>query len=182
MSVGHCCMSKSFCASSYCLLKITSTKLITSIFHFEFTLSLQLLPSMSQPFRLLASRRVALHLQFEPTRQCSSVIHYSTQPSKPSPQPDPSLPSFNLFREIQNSSPLVRYTVYAGLGLMITVESSFWFNIIKAKFFPAKSDEERAKAEELMENLGEAVAGARKAWMGNYGRYYGGYVWGVGER
>jgi hypothetical protein len=57
----------------------------------------------------------------------------------------------------------VRYTVYAGLGLMITVESSFWFNIIKAKFFPAKSDEERAKAEELMEN-------------------YGGYVWGVGER
>jgi hypothetical protein len=104
-------------------------------------------------------------------------------PPKPNPLPEnPSLPSFNLFQQVRDSRPAVRYTVYAGLGLMITVESTFWFNVIKAKFFPSQSVEEQAEAEAFMSNVQEAVTNSRAAWMGNYGRYYGGYMWGVGER
>jgi hypothetical protein len=65
---------------------------------------------------------------------------------------------------------------------MAVVESTFWYKVIKAKFFPARSEEEKAKAEELIENLREAIGGYRTAWLGNYWRYYGGYMWGVGER
>jgi hypothetical protein len=107
---------------------------------------------------------------------------YSTQSPKPSisslPHTNPSLPSFNLFSEVRNSRPAVRYTVYAGLGLMATVESTFWFNVIRAKFFPKEKDE----AEAFLANAWNALESGRAAWMGNYGRYYGGYVWGVGER
>jgi|TARA_R110002003_G_scaffold112_9_gene9610 hypothetical protein len=97
-------------------------------------------------------------------------------------QENPSLPSFNLFHAIRDSRPAVKYTVYAGLGLMATVESTFWYNVLKAKFFPSKSEEEKEKAEQFLENIKGAVTGYRAAWMGNYRRYYEGYVWGVGER
>lgn len=65
---------------------------------------------------------------------------------------------------------------------MATVESTFWLSIIKAKFFPSTSEEEKEKAEQFLESVRGAVAGYKATWMGNYGRYYGGYVWGVGER
>jgi hypothetical protein len=111
--------------------------------------------------------------------------HHSTQTPKPSPSPpsspppaNPTLPSFNLLREVRNSRPAVRYTVYAGLGLMATVESTFWFNVIRANFFPQEKDE----AEAFLASVSDAIVACRAAWMGNYGRYYGGYVWGVGER
>jgi hypothetical protein len=179
---GHRLRLDLFISTSHCAIESSCTNPVIKKNRLQSNMSPQWLPSKSQPFRLLASRRVLLRLQIRSIQPRSSVVRYSTEPSKPPPQPNPSLPSFNLLREIQNASPVVRYTVYAGLGLMVTVESTFWINVIRAKFFPAKSEEERAKAEELMENLNEAVTGARKAWMGNYGRYYGGYVWGVGER
>ncbi|KAH7086519.1 hypothetical protein FB567DRAFT_72747 [Paraphoma chrysanthemicola] len=106
----------------------------------------------------------------------------STPPTKPTLPENPSLPSFNLFHAVRDSRSAVRYTVYAGLGLMATVESTFWYNVLKAKFFPSKSEAEKEKAARFLESLGEAVKGYRGAWMGNYWRYYGGYVWGVGER
>jgi hypothetical protein len=98
------------------------------------------------------------------------------------PDQTPSLPSFSLLHQIRDAHPAVRYTVYAGLGLMVTVESTFWYNVIKAKFFPSASEEEQAKAEEFMESVRKAIAGYKTNWVRNYGRYYGGYVWGVGER
>jgi hypothetical protein len=103
-------------------------------------------------------------------------------PQKPSIQENPSLPSFNLFHAVRDSRPAVKYTVYAGLGLMATVESTFWYNVLKAKFFPSKLEEEKEKAEQFLENIKGAVIGYRAAWMVNYRRYYEGYVWGVGER
>ncbi|OAK97842.1 hypothetical protein IQ06DRAFT_37876 [Phaeosphaeriaceae sp. SRC1lsM3a] len=151
--------------------------------------------SISNLFMPLASRS-SHHLRFPHIIANSRLrpTYYSTNPhtqpppssSRPkSPSPsltDPSLPSFNLFHLLRTSRPAVRYTVYFGLGLMATVESTFWFHVLKAKFFPAKEQEERAKADELLNLVSEAVERFRGAWMGNYRRYYGGYVWGVGER
>jgi hypothetical protein len=150
-------------------------------------MSLQWLPSIPQPYGLLARRTVAVRFRSTPVSTKPLRFHFSTRPSQPPTAPpalppNPTLPSINIFHEVRNARPAVRYTVYAGIGLVATVESTFWFNVIKAKFFPAKSEEEQLRAQEFMENLHEAVTGARAAWMGNYGRYYGGYVWGVGER
>ena len=74
----------------------------------------------------------------------------------------------------------MRYTVYAGLGLMVTVESAFWLNVLRAKFFSSASEEEKEKADEFLGSVRGAISGYRKVWMGNYGRYYGAYVWGLG--
>jgi hypothetical protein len=93
---------------------------------------------------------------------------------------DPSMPSFSLFQQIREARPAVRYTVYAGLGLMATVETTFWFNVLKAKFFPSTSVEEQQKAEQLLNDVRSAIKGYRGVWMGNYGRYYGVYLWGLG--
>lgn len=90
-------------------------------------------------------------------------------------------PSLNLFVLLREAKPAVRYTVYAGLGLMATAESTFWFNVIRAKYFPSKGVE-KERNDELLKSVGEAVQGYRKAYLGNYRRYYGGYLWGVGER
>jgi len=65
---------------------------------------------------------------------------------------------------------------------MVIVESTFWFNVFRAKFFPLTSEEEKARASIFLGRVKGAVHGARAAWMGNYGMYFGGYVWGVGER
>jgi hypothetical protein len=65
---------------------------------------------------------------------------------------------------------------------MVTVESTFWLTVLKAKFWPATTEGEKEKAERILENLQIAIQEARGAWMGNYGMYFGRYVWGVGER
>jgi hypothetical protein len=93
-----------------------------------------------------------------------------------------SITSSNLLKEVRASLPAVRYTVYAGLGLIAIIESTFWFNVLRANFFPSKSEEGEKKARVLLERVRGAVDGVKAAWMGNYGRYYGRYVWGVGER
>jgi hypothetical protein len=111
-------------------------------------------------------------------------IHQSSRllesPKAPPPPEDASLPSFNLWHQIRDARPAVRYTVCAGLGLMATVESTFWFNVIKAKFFPSAEADEQAKAEEFLGSIRDAVKGYRKVWMSNYGRYYGAHLWGLG--
>jgi hypothetical protein len=96
--------------------------------------------------------------------------------------PNPSLHTVNLFQQIRDAHPAVRFTVYAGLSLMVTVESTFWLHVIRAKFFPSASEEEQEKAEAFMENVREAIAEYKQDLIRNYGRYYGRYVWGVGER
>lgn len=103
----------------------------------------------------------------------------------PTPQPNQipdnnSLPSFNLWQQIREARPAVRYTVYAGLSLMALVETTFWVNVLEAKFFPSGSEEERAKSDDFLQDLRLVVKGYRAVWMRNYGRYYGAYLFGVG--
>lgn len=122
----------------------------------------------------------------------SRNLHHTTQPSQLSPPtptsktntngPNPTLPSFNLFTQIREARPAVRYTVYAGIGLMATVELTFWFNVIKAKFFPSTEVDEKAKTEQFLENVKIAIKSYRAEYLGNYRRYYGSYMWGAGER
>lgn len=63
---------------------------------------------------------------------------------------------------------------------MATAESTFWFNVIKAKYFPSSREEDQEKAEQFLEDFRAAVRGYRAVWMRNYGRYYGAYTWGLG--
>lgn len=63
---------------------------------------------------------------------------------------------------------------------MATIESTFWFKVLKARFYPSESIEGNRDADELLERLGQAVNGFRSAWMANYGRFWGADAWGVG--
>jgi hypothetical protein len=63
---------------------------------------------------------------------------------------------------------------------MVTAETTFWFNVIRAKYFPSKVSEEREEAVRLLDDIGAAVEGLRAVWMRNYNRYYGAYIWGAG--
>jgi hypothetical protein len=120
------------------------------------------------------------------TRRLHVSAHFAKDnASSTTPRPDhhagnPSLPTFNLFKLVREAKPAVRYTVYAGLGLMATVETTFWFHVLRAKFFPRASEEEQDKADALLRRLSEAMKNYRHVWMANYGRYYGAYVWGLG--
>ncbi|USP79107.1 uncharacterized protein yc1106_06381 [Curvularia clavata] len=112
------------------------------------------------------------------------VRNAHTKPTPPFPTPgqqsgNPSLPSFNLFHHLQEAHPGIRYTVYAGLGLMVTVESTFWFHVLRAKFFPRALEADRQQDDELLNRLKSAVAGYRVVWMKNYQRYYGAHMWGL---
>ena len=69
--------------------------------------------------------------------------------------------------------------MYAGLGLMVTVESTFWFYVLRAKLFP-HPEEAQHGADELSRRMSEAVGNIRRVWMANYKRYHSAYVWGVG--
>jgi len=105
-----------------------------------------------------------------------SKRHFS---HKTDPLQDNSLSPFSLWSQIREARPAVRYTVYAGVGLMITAESTFWLNVIRAKYFPSAREDEKEKAERFLRDLQAAVQGFRAVWMENYGRYYGSYVWGL---
>ena len=62
---------------------------------------------------------------------------------------------------------------------MATAESTFWFNVIKAKYFPSVREKEKEKDEQFLRYLGAAVKGYKAVWVRNYGRYYGSYTWGL---
>lgn len=111
--------------------------------------------------------------------------HAHTEPVPPSPKPEqlaqnPALPSINLVHHLREARPVVRYTVYAGLGFMATVESTFWFYVLRAKFFPRTAQADRQQDDELLDSFKRAVTGFRQAWIGNYQRYYGAHLWGLG--
>ena len=123
--------------------------------------------------RLLNTRR--LHISAPSTKE-----HIPSTPRPTQKAENLSLPSFNLFKLVRDAKPAVRYTVYAGLGLMATVEITFWYHVLRAKFFPRASVEEQEKADALLQRLSEAMKNYRHVWMANYNRYYGAYVWGLG--
>jgi hypothetical protein len=119
------------------------------------------------------------------TRRFNTSANFTKDPTSSSPKPNqqaenPSFPSFNLFKQLREAKPAVRYTVYAGLGLMATVESTFWIHVLRAKFFPRGSKEEQEKADALLGRMNDALKGYRHVWLANYGRYYGVYIWGLG--
>ena len=118
-------------------------------------------------------------------RRFHTSANLTKNPTTSSPRPNqhtesPSLPSFNLFKQLREARPAVRYTVYAGLGLMATVETTFWFHVLRAKFFPRASKEEQEKADALLGRMNDAIKGYRHVWLANYSRYYGVYIWGLG--
>jgi hypothetical protein len=90
---------------------------------------------------------------------------------------DPSQPSFNLFAQIRKLPRPARYTMYTGFALLAVGETTFWSNLIYAKWF-AKG-EQKEKADLLLERFGEAVRGYRARWMINYGNYWGAVMWGL---
>ncbi|KAF1914314.1 hypothetical protein BDU57DRAFT_519247 [Ampelomyces quisqualis] len=144
-----------------------------------------LLPSKSSSFptSILSSSLPSIHKSLP-----SRTLHYSPALLKHPPTstststPAPPLPTFNLVHALRDSSPAVRYTVYAALALMATAESTFWLTVLKAKFFPSSSDAEKERAEVVLSRLRQAIKTARGNWMRNYGAYFGGYIWGIGER
>ncbi|KAF9691962.1 hypothetical protein EKO04_010087 [Ascochyta lentis] len=104
--------------------------------------------------------------------------HISSQKAHP-PQENLPTPAFSLWAELKATRPAVRYTVYAGIGLMATAESTFWFNVARAKYFPSTQEEEKGKADQFLQELQAAMQGYKAVWMGNYGRYYDAYIWGA---
>ncbi|KAF1835270.1 hypothetical protein BDW02DRAFT_467984, partial [Decorospora gaudefroyi] len=92
----------------------------------------------------------------------------------------PQAPSFSLIHDLRTARPAVRYTIYAGLALMATAETTFWFHVLRAKFFPSRSEEGKAREDELLGRVREAGRRVRGVWVGNYGRYFGADIWGVG--
>ncbi|KAF1946777.1 hypothetical protein EJ02DRAFT_319798, partial [Clathrospora elynae] len=92
------------------------------------------------------------------------------------PPPTPT----NLLHHICASHPLVRYTVYAGLALMVTAESTFWFHVLRARFFPRASAQGQQDDGDMLEHVISAVKGYREVYMVNHRRYYASFVWGVG--
>jgi hypothetical protein len=135
-------------------------------------------------FRSIAKPHVihhrGLHHSFRSRQDNTNQISLAPAPKGNQHSEEPSLPSFSLFQQIRDSKPAVRYIIYAGLGLMATVETTFWFNVLRAKFFPGTSDKKKVENEEFLQRLRDAVKGYRTVWMKNYGRYYGAYVWGLG--
>lgn len=93
---------------------------------------------------------------------------------------DTSAEAFSILKQLRQARPAIRYIVYAGLGLMATVESTFWFHVLRAKFFPRAEGEAQRADDELSRRVSEAVGNFRHVWMANYKRYYRAYVWGVG--
>lgn len=65
------------------------------------------------------------------------------------------------------------------MGLVVTVESTVWFHVIKAKYFPPEPVEEKEETDQFLHDLRAVVASYKTVWIGNYGRYYSAYVWGA---
>lgn len=104
-------------------------------------------------------------------------IFHKTDPlhnNEPSP--------FNLWAQISEARPAVRYTVYAGMGLMVTAETTFWFNVMRAKYFPSAAGDEQDRADLFLQELRAAVNGYHAVWEQNHARYYAAYIWGLDYR
>ncbi|KAK7186964.1 hypothetical protein PSPO01_07093 [Paraphaeosphaeria sporulosa] len=93
----------------------------------------------------------------------------STSPPSPSP--------FNIWAQIRSSPRPIRYTLYTASALAATAETTFWLNVIYARWFAGEQD--REKADELLERFTEAVRGYRVRYLANYASYYSNGVWGL---
>jgi hypothetical protein len=122
--------------------------------------------SLQRIFPLQSSRRIS---------SSPPIFQNKLPPHKPNP-PDPS-PSDSLFhiirRDLKGTS---RWIVYGSLAVIATAETTFWTNVIYAKYF-AKEGDEQASA--LLERFQEAIRGYRQRYLFNYGRYYEANLWGL---
>jgi hypothetical protein len=111
-----------------------------------------------------------------------SAIHLTTpRPLKPSAgntSPKLSSPApFNTWAQVRSFPRSLRYTFYTGLALAATAETSFWANVIYAKWFAGEEDRENANA--LLWRFSEAVRGYRVRYLVNYTSHYSDGVWGL---
>ncbi|KAF3042023.1 hypothetical protein E8E11_007295 [Didymella keratinophila] len=140
--------------------------------------------STSTAQRLVPAQRASpfssrqLHSLTNPSAQVIALFRRHSSHKVNLPQEN--TPSLNLWSQIREARPAVRYTVYAGLGLMATAETTFWFNVIRAKYFPSKVDKEQEEAARLLDDFRAAIKGYRAVWLRNYDRYHGAYIWGAG--
>lgn len=81
----------------------------------------------------------------------------------------------NLFAMIKELKGPARWVIYAGLAILATAETTFWSQVICAKFF--SKDEQ--KAGELLGRVKEAVREYRRVWLPNYRKYYSDNIWGL---
>lgn len=128
-------------------------------------------PKSFQPLYLAMARR-----HFTQATPINSI----SKPPSSTPKPtlnDPSQPSFNLFAQIKKLPRAARYTLYTGFALLVAGETTFWCNLIYAKWF-AKG-EQKENADLFLERVGEAVRGYRPRWMTHYRSYYGEGIWGL---
>jgi hypothetical protein len=88
---------------------------------------------------------------------------------------EPSAPGLNIFHLIREAKRPVRYTVYGALGVLATVECTFWIKVIQHKFFSPGEDE----SEDFFKEVGERVKRYRVVWLRAYRRYYSETVWGI---
>lgn len=84
---------------------------------------------------------------------------------------------FNIWSQVRSSPRPIRYTIYTGFALAATAETTFWANVIYAKWFAGEEDREKADA--LLEKLSEAVRGYRARYLVNYGAYWRRTLWGL---
>lgn len=85
--------------------------------------------------------------------------------------------SSTIWSQISTTPRPIRYTVYTGLLLAASAETTFWANIVYAKYFARTNDRERADA--LLARVNQAIKGYRVRWLINYENYYNHNLWGL---
>jgi hypothetical protein len=139
----------------------------------------QSMPKHPSPATMSLATRHPLH-PITTTHLSPRSPSSTTTATKPSTPAQPA-PAFALLAEVQRARPAVRYTLYAGFGLMVAAESTFWYNVLRANFFPpAVETDEHAANDRFLADLRDAVKGYRAVCMSNYASYYGAYLWGLG--
>ncbi|KAF2681026.1 hypothetical protein K458DRAFT_253518, partial [Lentithecium fluviatile CBS 122367] len=112
-----------------------------------------------------------------PTESSPKPPHPSANASTNPSLPNPSHTPFNLFAQVKMLPRVTRYTIYTGFALMAAGETTFWCNLIYAKWFA--TGEQKEKADLFLERVGEAARGYRGVWMRNYWSFWGEGVWGL---
>jgi hypothetical protein len=66
--------------------------------------------------------------------------------------------------------------VLGSFAVIATAETTFWTNVIYAKYFAKEGDE---RAGDFLERCREALRGYRQRYLFNYRRYYEANLWGL---
>ncbi|KAF2112101.1 hypothetical protein BDV96DRAFT_581121 [Lophiotrema nucula] len=76
------------------------------------------------------------------SRAFTHSLNHLQEPPRPQNKTDsPSSPTFNLFVLIKDAPRPYRYTVYAGVGLLACMETTFWVKVIQHKYFPTSEND-----------------------------------------